>query len=171
MLFVRAWSRIVLFFFLGLKQRNCSLFSREDISCLFLEQSLVKLIWYSIIGAILPWSRIIISSLKDGLPINGLVIGLFFQGHSPDSVHRLRFVLGVELVVIHAWTDIVDSFFLESSCFGVEIALTTHVMAGLFAGLEVVLTWTWHFLLFELLDLTEAISGGMKTRIYCFWCL
>ena len=118
----------------------------------------MKLIRYSIIGAILPWSRITISRLKDGLPVDGLVISFFFQGHSSDGVHRMRFILGVELVVIHAWTDIVDRFFLEPGCFGVEIALTAHVMAGLFAGLEVVLAWSWHFLFFELFDLAEAVS-------------
>lgn len=131
----------------------------------------MKLIRYPIIGPILSWSRIIIPSLKDGLPVDGLVIGLFLQRHSPDGVHRMRFIFGVELVVVHTWTYIVDCFFLKSGSFGVEVALTTHVVACLFAGLEVVLAWAWHFLFFELFDLAEAVSRGMETRIYSFRCL
>lgn len=130
----------------------------------------MKLIRYPIIGPILSWSRIIIPSLKDGLSVDGLVIGLFLQRHSPDCVHRMRFVFGVELVVVHPWTDIVNRFFLESGSFGVEVALAAHVVASLFAGLEVVLTWAWHFLFFELFDLAKAVSRGMETRIYCFRC-
>ncbi len=118
----------------------------------------MKLIRYSIVGSILSWSRIIVSSLKDGLPVDGLVIGLFFQRHSPDGIHRMRFIFCVKLVVVHSWTHIVDCFFLEPGSFGVEVALAAHVVTCLFAGFKVVLAWAWHFLFFELFDLAEAVS-------------
>lgn len=70
----------------------------------------------------------------------------------------MRFVFGVQLVIVHSRTDIVYCFFLEPGSFRVEVALTAHVVAGFFAGLEVVLPRARHFLLLELFDLAEAVS-------------
>lgn len=127
----------------------------------------MELIGYSIVSAILPWPRIIVPCLKDGLSIDRLVISLFFKWHSSDSVHRMRFCFGVELVIVHSRTNTVCCFFLEPGSLGVEVALTAHVMAGFLVGLEVVLARAWHFLFFELFDLAEAVSWGMEAGIYC----
>lgn len=70
----------------------------------------------------------------------------------------MRFIFGVELVVVHSWANVINRFFLEPGSFGVEVALAAHVVAAFFAGLEVILTGAWHFFFFEFFDFAEAVS-------------
>lgn len=100
------------------------------------------------ISSVLPRARIIVTRLKDSLPIDGLIIILIIlHPNLPNRVHRQGFIYRIEVIEVHSRSSIVIlSLSIESRCFGVKVTLTAHIMAHFLARLDRVLTWSWYLL-------------------------
>jgi hypothetical protein len=129
----------------------------------------MKLIGDSKVGAVFARPGIVILHIKDALLIVGLAGCLLLEGHSADGTHGEGFGLGAKLIEVHARSSAaLVAFLVESGCFGIEVALTAHVVADPLAALEVVLSWTGQLVLLELLDLPEPVSRRMEAGTHYF---